>query len=42
MVANILLMDTPLTRGDEKVKPYGFQKVVMLRIKLKGIEHRAL
>ena len=28
--------------GDEKVKPYRFQKVVMFRIKLKGIEHRAL
>ena len=37
MVANILPTDTPL----KKVKLYLFLKVVMLHIKLKGIEHRA-
>ena len=37
MVANILPTDTPSTQ----VKLYLFLKVVMLHIKLKGIEHRA-
>ena len=38
MVANIL----PIDRGwGQKVKLYLFLKVVMLHIKLKGIEHRA-
>ena len=42
MVANILPTDTPLTLGlGQKVKPCLFLKVVMLQIKLKGIEHRA-
>ena len=42
MVANILPTDTPLTLGlGQKVKPCPFLKVVMLHIKLKGIEHRA-
>ena len=40
MVANILPTNTPLTQG-QKVKLYLFLKVVMLHIKLKGIEHRA-
>ena len=48
MVANILGTDTPSTwggggvgggGGGQTVKPY--LKVVMLHIKLKGIEHRA-
>ena len=38
---NILPTDTPLTMGwVQKVKPFFF-KVVMLHIKLKGIEYRA-
>ena len=42
MVANILPTDTPLTQGEgQKVKLYLSLKVVMLHIKLKGIEHRA-
>ena len=42
MGANILPTDTPLTLGlGQKVKPCLFLKVVMLHIKLKGIEHRA-
>ena len=42
MVANILHTDTPLTLGwGQKVKPYLFLKVVMLLVKLKGIEHGA-
>ena len=43
MVANILPTDTPLTPGGlgQKVKLYLLMKVVMLHIKLKGIEHRA-
>ena len=41
MVANIFPTDTPLTRGwSQKVKLYLLLKVVMLHIKLKGIEHR--
>ena len=40
MVANILPTDTPLTQG-QKVRLYLLLKVVMLHIKLKGIEHRA-
>ena len=41
MVANILPTDTPLTQGvGSKVKLYLLLKVVMLHIKLKGIEHR--
>ena len=40
MVANILHTDTPRGWG-QKVKLYLFLKVVMLHIKLKGIEHRA-
>ena len=42
MIANILPTDTPLTQGGgvQKVKPYIFVKVVMLHIKLKGIDHR--
>ena len=41
MVENNLPTDTPLTQGvGSKVKPYIFVKVVMLHIKLKGIEHR--
>ena len=40
MVANILPTDTPLTQGvGSKVKLYLL--VVMLHIKLKGIDHRA-
>ena len=43
MVANILPTDTPWTQGmGQKVKLYLFLKAVMLHIKLKGIEHRAL
>ena len=42
IVANILPTDTPLTPGwGQNVKLYFFLKVVMLHIKLKGIEHRA-
>ena len=42
MVANILPTDTPSTQGaGSKVKLYLFLKVVMLHIKLKGIDHRA-
>ena len=42
MVASILPTDTPLTQGvGQKVKLYLLLKVVMLHIKLKGIEHRA-
>ena len=42
MVANILPGDTPSTQGvGSKVKLYLFLKVVMLHIKLKGIENRA-
>ena len=42
MVANILPTEIPSTKGvGSKVKLYIFLKVVMLRIKLKGIEHRA-
>ena len=42
MEANILPTDTPLTQGvGSKVKQYLLLKVVMLHIKLKGIEHRA-
>ena len=44
MVANILPTDTPLTQGGgggQKVKLYLLLNVVMLHIKLKGIEHRA-
>ena len=42
MVANVLPTDTPSTQGvGQKVKLYLFLKVVMLHIKLKGIEHRA-
>ena len=42
MVANILPTDTLSTQGwGQKVKLYLFLKVVMLYIKLKGIEHRA-
>ena len=41
MVAHILPTDTPSTQGwGQKVKPYIFVKVVMLHIKLKGIERR--
>ena len=39
MVANILPTDTPLTNGGG-VKLYLLLKVVMLHIKLMGIEHR--
>ena len=43
MVANILPTDTHLTLElGQKVKPCLFLKVVMLHIKLMGIEHRAL
>ena len=43
MVANILPTYTPLTQGwGQKVKLYILLKVVMLHIKLKGNEHRAL
>ena len=42
MVANILPTDTPSTQGvGSKGQTISFLKVVMLRIKLKGIEHRA-
>ena len=42
MLGNILPRDTPLTLGwGKKVKPYLFLKVVILLIKVKGIEHRA-
>ena len=42
MVANILPTDIPSTQGwGQKFKLYLFLKVVMLHIKLKGIEHRA-
>ena len=42
IVANVLPTDTPSTQGvGQKVKLYLFLKVVMLHIKLKGIEHRA-
>ena len=42
MVAIILPTDTPSTQGaGSKVKLYLFLKVVMLHIKLKGIDHRA-
>ena len=40
MVANILPTNTPLTQGVGS-KGQTFLKVVMLHIKLKGIEHRA-
>ena len=42
MVANILPTDTPLTQGvGLKGQTISLLKVVMLHIKLKGIEHRA-
>ena len=42
MVANILPTDTPLTQGvGSKGQTINLLKVVMLHIKLKGIEHRA-
>ena len=42
MVANICPQTHPRLRGwGQKVKLYLFLKVVMLHIKLKGIEHRA-
>ena len=44
MVANILPTYTPLTQGvgsKGQTSLYLFLKVVMLHIKLKGIEHRA-
>ena len=42
MVANILPTDTPSTQGvGSKSQTIIFLKVVMLYIKLKGIEHRA-
>ena len=42
MVANILPTDTPLTQGvGSKFKLYLLLKVVMLHIRLKGIDHRA-
>ena len=42
MVANILPTDTPSTQGvGSKGQTISFLKVVMLHIKLKGIEHRA-
>ena len=42
MVANILPTDTTLTLGlGQKIKPCFFLKVVMMHIKLKGLEHRA-
>ena len=42
MVANILPTDTPFTQGvGSKGQLYLLLKVVMLHIKLKGIEHRA-
>ena len=43
MEANILPVDKSSTRGwGQKVKIFFFLKVVMLHIKLKGKEHRAL
>ena len=43
MVANCLPTDTPSTHGvGSKGQTIFFLKVVMLHIKLKGIEHRAL
>ena len=42
MVANILPTNTPLTLGwGQKVKLYLFLKVVILLIKVNGVEHRA-
>ena len=43
MVANILPTDTPSTQGvrSKGQTIFFFLKVVMLHIKLKGIEHRA-
>ena len=42
MVANILPTDTPSTQGvGSKGQTISFLKVVILHIKLKGIEHRA-
>ena len=42
MVANILPTDTPSAQGmGQNVKLYLFLKVVMLHIKLKGIERRS-
>ena len=42
MVANILPTGTPSTQGvGSKGQTISFLKVVMLHIKLKGIEHRA-
>ena len=42
IVANILPTDTPSTQGvGSKGQTIFFLKVVMLHIKLKGIEHRA-
>ena len=42
VVANILPTDTPLTKGvGSKGQTLSFTEVVMLHIKLKGIEHRA-
>ena len=42
MVANILPTHTPLTQGlGSKGQTIYFLKVVMLHIKLKGMEHRA-
>ena len=42
MVVNILPTDKPLTLGwGQTVKPYLFLKVVILLIKVKGIELRA-
>ena len=42
MVANILPTDTPSTQGvGSKGQTISFLKVVMLHIKLKGIDHRA-
>ena len=42
MVANILPTDTPLTQGvGSKGQTVSLLKIVMLHIKLKGIEHRA-
>ena len=41
-MANILPTDTPLTQGvGSKGQTISFTEVVMLHIKLKGIEHRA-
>ena len=42
MIADILPTDTPLTQGvGSKGQTVYFLKVVMLHIKLKGIERRA-